>query len=171
MEHEKKISAASADAPSAMAAAAYEVRAEARDDSAFEDEPYGGRSQMREPEADAHSIKDAALKDVPALKERTAIEQRSPARTEHDSAEHSALPLSQPAKGAAKTKRRPSNLRKFRDERLVSKAELARRANLSVLTIDRVEKGFGCRMATKRKILEALGLTLADRVRVFGEDD
>jgi hypothetical protein len=26
-------------------------------------------------------------------------------------------------------------------------------------------------MATKRKILEALGLSLADRVRVFGEDD
>lgn len=162
MEHEKKISAASADAPSAMAAAAYEVRADSRSDSAFGDEPYGGRAQVREPEEEAHSSKDAALKDVPALKERTAIE-RSPARTEREEAA--------PAKGAAKNKRRPSNLRKFRDERLVSKAELARRANLSVLTIDRVEKGFGCRMATKRKILEALGLTLADRVRVFGEDD
>ncbi|MBW2223255.1 MAG: hypothetical protein JRF54_03390 [Deltaproteobacteria bacterium] len=37
--------------------------------------------------------------------------------------------------------------------------------------IDRVEKGFGCRMDTKRKILEALGLRLADRVRVFGEEE
>ncbi len=55
--------------------------------------------------------------------------------------------------------------------RMMSKAELARRANLSVLTIDRVEKGFGCRMDTKRKILEALGLRLADRVRVFGEEE
>jgi predicted transcriptional regulator len=54
---------------------------------------------------------------------------------------------------------------------MMSKAELARRANLSVLTIDRVEKGLGCRMDTKRKILEALGLSLADRVRVFGEEE
>ncbi|MBW2717809.1 MAG: helix-turn-helix transcriptional regulator, partial [Deltaproteobacteria bacterium] len=63
------------------------------------------------------------------------------------------------------------NVRKIRIERMMSKAELARRANLSVLTIDRVEKGFGCRMDTKRKILEALGLRLADRVRVFGEEE
>ena len=67
--------------------------------------------------------------------------------------------------------RRPNNVRRLRIERMMSKAELARRANLSVLTIDRVEKGFGCRMDTKRKILEALGLSLADRVRVFGEEE
>jgi len=54
---------------------------------------------------------------------------------------------------------------------MMSKAELARRANLSVLTIDRVEKGYGCRMDTKRKILEALDLGLGDRVRVFGEEE
>jgi DNA-binding XRE family transcriptional regulator len=66
---------------------------------------------------------------------------------------------------------KPNNVRKIRLERMMSKAELARRANLSVLTIDRVEKGFGCRMDTKRKILEALGLRLADRVRVFGEEE
>ena len=66
---------------------------------------------------------------------------------------------------------RPNNVKKIRIERMMSKAELARRANLSVLTIDRVEKGFGCRMDTKRKILEALGLSLADRVRVFGEEE
>ncbi len=64
-----------------------------------------------------------------------------------------------------------NNVRKIRIERMVSKAELARRANLSVLTIDRVERGYGCRMDTKRKILEALGLSLADRVRVFGEEE
>jgi len=64
-----------------------------------------------------------------------------------------------------------NNVRKIRIERMVSKAELARRANLSVLTIDRVEKGYGCRVDTKRKILEALGLSLADRVRVFGEEE
>ncbi len=68
-------------------------------------------------------------------------------------------------------KKHTNNLRKLRIERMMSKAELARRANLSVLTIDRIEKGFGCRMDSKRKILEALGLSLADRVRVFGEEE
>jgi DNA-binding XRE family transcriptional regulator len=69
------------------------------------------------------------------------------------------------------TNRRKNNVRRIRIERMVSKAELARRANLSVLTIDRVEKGYGCRMDTKRKILEALGLSLADAKRVFGEEE
>ena len=66
---------------------------------------------------------------------------------------------------------RKNNVRKLRMERMMSKAELARRAGLSTLTIDRVEKGMPCRMDTKRKILEALGLTPSDRVKVFGEDD
>jgi DNA-binding XRE family transcriptional regulator len=74
-------------------------------------------------------------------------------------------------KDAAKSGLRPNNVRKIRIENMLSKAELARRANVSVLTIDRVEKGFGCRVDTKRKILEALGLSLADRVRVFGEEE
>lgn len=70
-----------------------------------------------------------------------------------------------------KTPLKANNVRKIRIERMMSKAELARRANLSVLTIDRVERGYGCRVDTKRKILEALGLSLADRVRVFGEEE
>ena len=78
----------------------------------------------------------------------------------------------QQKKGRSKnTQVRPNRVRATRIERMMSKAELARRANLSVLTIDRVEKGLGCRMDTKRKILEALGLSLADRVRVFGEEE
>jgi len=78
-----------------------------------------------------------------------------------------------PALPRTKGERGPheNNVRKLRLERMMSKAELARRANLSVLTIDRVEKGFGCRMDSKRKILEALGLSLADRIRVFGEEE
>jgi DNA-binding Xre family transcriptional regulator len=56
-------------------------------------------------------------------------------------------------------------------EKMMSKAELARRAGMSTLTIDRVERGLPCRMDTKRKILEALGLKPSDRVMVFGEDD
>jgi DNA-binding XRE family transcriptional regulator len=78
-------------------------------------------------------------------------------------------PEEKPVRG--KTPKKTNNVRRIRIERMMSKAELARRANLSVLTIDRVERGFGCRMDTKRKILEALGLSLADRVRVFGEEE
>lgn len=79
-----------------------------------------------------------------------------------------------PEPGSSKARARPrstSRFSKILDERMMTKAELARRANVSVLTISRIEKGFGCRMDTKRKILEALGLSLADRARVFGEEE
>ena len=61
-------------------------------------------------------------------------------------------------------------LKKVREGELMSKAELARKAGVSPLTIDRIEKGKGCRMETKRKIILALGLELADKSRVFPED-
>ena len=51
---------------------------------------------------------------------------------------------------------------------MMSKAELARKAGLSTLTVDRVEAGKACRLDTKRKILHALGLKVSDRERVFG---
>jgi DNA-binding XRE family transcriptional regulator len=60
-----------------------------------------------------------------------------------------------------------NNVRQFREELLMSKAELARKAGLSALTIDRIEKGMACRMDTKRKILLALGLKLTDKDRIF----
>ncbi len=63
----------------------------------------------------------------------------------------------------------PNNLRRMRESLLMSKAELARKAGLSALTIDRVEAGYNCRMDTKRKIILALGLRLADKDKVFGE--
>ena len=53
---------------------------------------------------------------------------------------------------------------------MMSKAELARKAGLSTLTIDRIEAGRPCRLDTKRKILLALGLKVADKERVFGTD-
>jgi len=56
----------------------------------------------------------------------------------------------------------------FRENLMMSKAELARKAGLSTLTIDRVEAGRPCRLDTKRKILLALGLRVTDRDRVFG---
>lgn len=64
-----------------------------------------------------------------------------------------------------------NNVRKIREGLLMSKAELARRAGLSVLTIDRVEKGMMCRMDTKRKIILSLGLQLSDREKVFRKED
>jgi DNA-binding XRE family transcriptional regulator len=51
---------------------------------------------------------------------------------------------------------------------MMSKAELARKAGLSTLTIDRVEAGRPCRLDTKRKILLALGMKVSDKDRVFG---
>ncbi|MDD5307849.1 MAG: helix-turn-helix transcriptional regulator [Deltaproteobacteria bacterium] len=63
-----------------------------------------------------------------------------------------------------------NNLREYRLEQMMSKAELARKAGLSVLTIDRIENGYGCRMDTKRKILKALGFKLNDRHKVFKEE-
>jgi DNA-binding phage protein len=51
---------------------------------------------------------------------------------------------------------------------MMSKAELARKAGLSTLTIDRVEAGRPCRLDTKRKVLIALGLRISDKDRVFG---
>jgi DNA-binding XRE family transcriptional regulator len=65
------------------------------------------------------------------------------------------------------TGRRANNVQSLREERLLSKAELARRAGVSVLTIDRVEKGAACRLDTKRKIILALGLKVADKDQVF----
>ena len=89
-----------------------------------------------------------------------------PAAT-HVSAKSPSAPTGKPAKAGT----RPNNVRKFRMERMMSKAELARRAGISPLTIDRVERGMNCRMDTKRKILEALGLKPSDRKLVFPEDD
>ena len=60
-----------------------------------------------------------------------------------------------------------NNVQKLREALLMSKAELARKAGLSALTIDRVERGKRCRMDTKRKILLALGMKLSDRRKVF----
>ena len=61
----------------------------------------------------------------------------------------------------------PNNVKKLREEKMLSKAELARLAGISPLTLDRIERGKACRVATKRKILLALGLKTNQRERVF----
>jgi DNA-binding XRE family transcriptional regulator len=59
-------------------------------------------------------------------------------------------------------------LKSYREKLFLSKAELARKAGISTLTIDRVEKGKSCRLETKRKIILALGLTLPEGQKIFG---
>ena len=61
-----------------------------------------------------------------------------------------------------------NNVQRFREALMMSKAELARKAGLSTLTIDRVEAGRPCRLDTKRKVLLALGLRITDKDQVFG---
>jgi len=60
-----------------------------------------------------------------------------------------------------------NSLKKIREGKLMSKAELARLAGVSAVTIDRIERGELCRVETKRKIILALGFALADREKVF----
>ena len=60
-----------------------------------------------------------------------------------------------------------NNVQRCREALMMSKAELARKAGLSTLTIDRVEAGRPCRLDTKRKILLALGKRISDKDEVF----
>ena len=60
-----------------------------------------------------------------------------------------------------------NQVQRFRENLMMSKAELARKAGLSTLTIDRVEAGRPCRLDTKRKVLLALNLKVSDKDRVF----
>lgn len=63
-----------------------------------------------------------------------------------------------------------NKVKRIREKMLLSKAELARKAGVSPLTIDRIEKGKDCRMETKRKIILALGYKLNEKDKIFNED-
>ena len=62
-----------------------------------------------------------------------------------------------------------NSLIKIRESLLISKAELARKANVSPITISRIESGMPCRMETKRKILLALDLDISDYKKIFSD--
>lgn len=69
-----------------------------------------------------------------------------------------------------KARRAPANnVQKLREDQLLTKAELARKAGVSALTVARIESGLDCRVDTKRKIILALGLQPQDRRKVFGD--
>lgn len=89
--------------------------------------------------------------------------------SEPESEPESEIDNDTPSKPGREPKRVANNTRRLRMERMMSKAELARRAGVSTLTIDRIERGMNCRMDTKRKIIEALGLKPADRSLVFSD--
>ena len=65
----------------------------------------------------------------------------------------------------------PNSVREIRESKMMSKAELARKASVTVQTIDRIERGNDCRLDTKRKIILALGYKLVDRAAIFGEGE
>jgi DNA-binding XRE family transcriptional regulator len=67
--------------------------------------------------------------------------------------------------GKCDTMNAPNKVKTIRENKLMSKAELARKAGVSSLTIDRV--GEACRMETMRKIILALGYTLEEKNKVF----
>ena len=64
-----------------------------------------------------------------------------------------------------------NTLKCYRQQVLISRTELARKAGLSRQTIERIEKGEGCRLETKRKIILALDLKLSEKDKVFGNED
>jgi DNA-binding XRE family transcriptional regulator len=64
---------------------------------------------------------------------------------------------------------RKNSLKKMRESLMMSKAELARKANISPFTIARIESGKPCRLDTKRKIILALGYKISDKNEVFGD--
>jgi DNA-binding XRE family transcriptional regulator len=69
----------------------------------------------------------------------------------------------------AKISIKNNKLRKVRESLLLSKSELARKAGISPLTVDRIERGFPCRVDTKRKIINALGIKISDKDKVFND--
>ena len=64
-----------------------------------------------------------------------------------------------------------NRVRQIREAKMMSKAELARKADVTVQTIHRIENGNECRLDTKRKIILALGFELQNRTRIFDENE
>ena len=69
--------------------------------------------------------------------------------------------------GNGKRPVRRNRVRELRENRLMTQAQLARKAKVALRTIHSVEKGMNCRMDTKRKILLALGMRFEDKDQVF----
>ena len=62
---------------------------------------------------------------------------------------------------------RKNFIKEIRESLMVSKVELARRANVSPNTITRIEQDLPCRIETKRKIITALEQKNSDENKVI----
>lgn len=62
---------------------------------------------------------------------------------------------------------RKIGLKKIRESLMISKTELARTANISPMTITRIEQGIPCRKDTQRKVTLALEETISDKKNVM----
>ena len=62
-----------------------------------------------------------------------------------------------------------NSLKQIRESLMLSKAELAKKAHVSPITIGRIEEGKPCRVETKRKIILALGFKLSEKNKIFVE--
>ena len=70
-----------------------------------------------------------------------------------------------------KQPRKRNRVRELRENKLMTQAQLAKKAKVALRTIHSVEKGMNCRMDTKRKILLALGLKVQDKNKIFQDED
>jgi DNA-binding XRE family transcriptional regulator len=61
-------------------------------------------------------------------------------------------------------------LREIRESLMISKAELARKANIAPATITRIEDGMSCRIETQRRIILAFGYEISDSDKIFASD-
>lgn len=139
------------------------------DERADRSSSQNGQSSER---TDGSSRKTGGSSDVSTgKKDGEAMEAESSAKSSGAGGEKERQSKTRKSGRSDSARIRANNVRKLRNERMMSKAELARRAGVSALTVDRVERGLNCRMDTKRKILEALGLKPQDRKKVFPEDD
>ncbi|MEJ2658968.1 MAG: helix-turn-helix transcriptional regulator [Desulfobacterales bacterium] len=58
-------------------------------------------------------------------------------------------------------------LREIRESLSISKTELAKKANVSLKTITRIEHGYPCRMKTKQKIALVLAGKISDETEII----
>lgn len=120
--------------------------------SLFEDRVgCGGRGQARIPAKEIHGSDE-----TPAWNKRAACALEFERARECDGMDIT-----------SGTPRRRNRVRELRENRLMTQAQLARKAKVALRTIHSVEKGMNCRMDTKRKILLALSLRFEDKDQVF----
>jgi DNA-binding XRE family transcriptional regulator len=62
-----------------------------------------------------------------------------------------------------------NSLKIIRESLMMSRTELARKAQITPFTITRIENGMPCRMETKRKIVLALGYKISEKNKIFGD--